>query len=320
MSSFKKATKSQAKLHMVLSGASGSGKTETSLGIGTNLGKRVAVIDTEMGSAAKAASRYNFDVCEVTGDYDPRKLIKLLSEAGECYDVLIVDSLTHFWNGTPNGFLDLVEQEGKRMTASGKKVDSFASWKQISPIYNAMVHAILSCKAHTICTVRSKMAYDRTNGKVTKIGLEPEMREGFTYEMDIEGILNENHDLVIGKTRCAELDGKLFHKAGKDLADILNRWLSDGEINLHDTPPPTVPPPGDMPAIPRPPEMPSSTVLVDAFERRLHAAKENSDALKLIAAEASVAHKENRINKQEFLDLGKVYTEMLPRKSQTVST
>ena len=52
MGSFKKATKSQAKLRMAITGPSGSGKTYTALSVGMPLGK-IAVIDTERESRQK---------------------------------------------------------------------------------------------------------------------------------------------------------------------------------------------------------------------------------------------------------------------------
>src|SRR5437868_1621038 len=52
---FKKATRKQARLRMALIGPAGSGKTFTALKIAHYLGKRIAVLDTERGSASKYA-------------------------------------------------------------------------------------------------------------------------------------------------------------------------------------------------------------------------------------------------------------------------
>ena len=49
---FKKATKAAAKLRLGLIGPAGSGKTMTALRVAHGLGGRVAVIDTERGSAS----------------------------------------------------------------------------------------------------------------------------------------------------------------------------------------------------------------------------------------------------------------------------
>lgn len=52
MSLFKKAERKQAKLRLGLVGPAGSGKTFSALQIASGLGGKVAVIDTERGSAS----------------------------------------------------------------------------------------------------------------------------------------------------------------------------------------------------------------------------------------------------------------------------
>jgi hypothetical protein len=230
---FKKATKAQAKLRMAVHGPSGSGKTRSALEVARHLGKRIALVDTERGSASKYANLVEFDVQEVYDNYHPNRAIKAMDEAAaEAYDVLIVDSLSHFWNG-PGGFLELVDEEVKKMRARGGKADSFAAWKEIDPIYRRLMQAILACPMHVIVTMRAKQEYvkeqdDRGKTTIRKVGMAPEMRDAAQYEFDVEGMLDIDHNLVIGKTRCDELDGKVFNKPGREVAEILKRWLSDG--------------------------------------------------------------------------------------------
>ncbi len=291
---FQKATKKQAKLRMCLSGGSGSGKTYSALKIAKYLGTSIALIDTEHGSATKYSDMVDvppFDVCEVTKDYHPDNFMKALEYAAARYDVVICDSLTHFWNG-PNGFLDLVDKEAKKMQARGGKADSFAAWKSITPLYNNMVQAILSSPAHVIVTLRAKQEYSKEGGKVTKLGVAPEMRDGFQYELDVEGLIDQEHNLLIGKTRCPGLDGKLFHKPGKEVADILTAWLSDG-----------APAPERVEAPPPPVE--DSSVFND-FITQLNQAGDH-ETLKTIAALASVASAEKRLSAAQFATLGNHY-------------
>ena len=63
---FTRATKRNAKLRLALLGPAGSGKTFSSLRIATALcpGGRIALIDTEHGSASKYAKEFTFDACE----------------------------------------------------------------------------------------------------------------------------------------------------------------------------------------------------------------------------------------------------------------
>lgn len=94
---FKKATKSQIKIRLALSGASGSGKTFSALAIAQHLGDNIALIDTEHGSASRYADRFTFDTCELN-DHHPAKYIEAIKAAESAsYEVIIIDSLSHAW-------------------------------------------------------------------------------------------------------------------------------------------------------------------------------------------------------------------------------
>src|SRR5690242_19965331 len=109
---------------MALVGPSGSGKTYTALKIATNLvpSGKVALIDTERGSASKYAKLFKFDVLELR-NYHPEAYIKAIKAAADNgYDVLIIDSLSHAWNGD-GGVLSIVDKKGGR----------FDAWKDVTP-------------------------------------------------------------------------------------------------------------------------------------------------------------------------------------------
>jgi len=92
---FKKATKSQSRLRLALVGVSGSGKTYSSLAIATQLGKKIAFIDTEHGSAALYSDFFNFDVLELAPPFTAARFVSAIQAASaEKYDVIIVDSLS----------------------------------------------------------------------------------------------------------------------------------------------------------------------------------------------------------------------------------
>lgn len=232
---FKKATKEQAKLRMAIHGPSGAGKTFSALSIATALvdnGSRVALLDTERGSASKYADRFDFDVVEVFDNYHPQRAIDVIDGAARAgYGALIVDSGTHFWNGL-GGFLALVDEEAKKAAARGGKFDTFGAWKKVDPIYQSLIQKITGAPLHVIFTLRAKQAYEKDDSsgktKIQKLGMAPQMRDDFQYEFDVEGMLNIEHQLAIGKTRCDALDGRVFDKPGRDVADILRAWLSDG--------------------------------------------------------------------------------------------
>ena len=238
-SGFKKATRKQAKLRAVYAGPSGAGKTFSALAITRGLvgpSGRIAVVDTENKSASKYVGEPeigDFDVMEVLKDYNPKRLIDAIAEAEkEGYDAVVVDSITHFWNG-PGGMLELVDYEVKRMKANGQKPDSFAAWKAVDPVYMRVLDAIKGCSVHFSGTLRAKTDYEKQTDekgktKITKHGMAPQIRDGFEYEFDLEGMINMDHVLTIGKTRCRALDGRFFEKPGQDVADMLLAWLNDG--------------------------------------------------------------------------------------------
>lgn len=216
---FKKATKTNLKLRLALSGVSGAGKTYTGLAIASYLGSSVAVIDTEHGSASRYADRFNFDVCELT-EFHPIKYIEAINEAArQGYEVILVDSLTHAWFAQ----LEIV----------GQAKNSFTAWGPINQIERKLINTIVGCPAHIICTMRSKTEWDTSQvnekGKMLpkKIGTAPVQREGIQYEFDVFGEITQEHILHITKSRCFDLQDKSFANPGRDIAEILLTWLTD---------------------------------------------------------------------------------------------
>jgi energy-coupling factor transporter ATP-binding protein EcfA2 len=225
---FKRAVKSQAKARIGLIGPSGSGKTYTALLLAQAMGERIAVIDTEYGSASKYADEFQFDTLELA-NFHPQNYIDGIKAAGQAgYDVIIIDSLSHAWAGS-RGALELADKGALKY--SGNR---FAAWRDVTPLHNKLIEAMLSSPAHLIATMRSKMDYIQTQdskGKtiIRKVGMAPIQRDGMEYEFDIVGDLDIDHNLIISKTRCRALDGVVINKPGKELAETVKAWLSDGE-------------------------------------------------------------------------------------------
>lgn len=217
---FKRATISQIKIRLALSGAAGSGKTFSSLAIASHLSKRIAVIDTERGSSSRYADLFNFDVCELA-HHHPSKYIEAIETAEhEGFEVIIIDSLTHAWYAE----LELVDQAK----------NSFSAWKDVRPLERKLIDTIVKSNAHIIATMRSKTEWDTTpvNGKMQpkKIGTAPIQTSGIEYEFDIAGELSAEHILYISKSRCPGLQDTSWHKPKLDFAYQLRAWM--GEVWL----------------------------------------------------------------------------------------
>lgn len=222
---FVKATKHKSRARLALMGPSGSGKTYTALAIAQGLGKKIAVIDTEHGSAAKYSDLFSFDVCELHS-FSPSDYIQAIRSAAD-YDVLIIDSISHEWQGK-NGCLDLVSQN-----SSGPTDKNYFAWGKVTPQHNEFVEALLALPAHLIATIRVKMDYaiqinDKGKPSPVKVGLAPVQRDGVEYEFDVLAQIDQEHVLTITKTRYSALDGGVYAKPGKELGEQIGLWLNEG--------------------------------------------------------------------------------------------
>jgi hypothetical protein len=232
---FQKAVKSQKKLRLAFDGPSGSGKTLSALRCARGLvgpAGRIGVIDTERKSASLYAKKIEggFDSGALEGEFRPRNYVEAIESAAEAgYDVIVIDSLSHAWNAT-GGALDLVD----RKTAASRSKSAFSEgWREVTPEHNAMVNAMLQCKAHVIVTMRTKVEYvleENEHGKKVPVkkGMAPVQREGLEYEFDGVLDLDQSHRAIPSKTRAEFLDGQVIPLVTEKLGEQFRAWLEDG--------------------------------------------------------------------------------------------
>jgi len=239
---FTKATKRKVKARFAIDGPSGSGKTYTALVAATVLaeGGKIAVIDTEHGSASLYSDIFTFDVLELD-NFNPENYTNAIQAAEKAgYAVIVVDSLSHAWEGE-GGALDMADDATRRM----KSPNSYTAWKEVTPIHRKMVDAMLGSPAHIVATMRSKMEYvqekDNTSGKtvIRKVGMAPVQRQGMEYEFTLVGDMDIDHTIVISKSRCPALADAVEKKPGKDFFKRFLDWLNSGAPEAPTPPPPT---------------------------------------------------------------------------------
>lgn len=238
---FAPATKAGAKARVAVQGVSGSGKTWTGLSIAHGLaqGERFAVIDTERGAASLyvGINGIQFDVLQMHR-YDPRDLGKALTAAAQArYPVVFVDSLSHFWKGT-DGTLDQVERAATRY-----KGNTFAGWKDGTPIQNEMIDALLDYPGHVVVTMRSHTEWvlqDNEKGKKEpkQMGMRAEQRKGVEYEFGLVASMDLDNTLTVLKSRCPVLHKRVIPEpsGAVDIAKPLLDWLADGAVPVDPTP------------------------------------------------------------------------------------
>ena len=235
---FTKATKAEAKARIAVTGPSGSGKTYSALAWATELAKggKIAVIDTERDSAKLYADKFEFDTLSMSAPYHPDRLVEVLKVAeAEGYAVVVIDSLTHFYNGA-GGLLEIVDLAGAKANGNG-----FAGWKTATPIQQKMVDTLLAFNGHIISTMRSKTEYtlekdDRGRTTPRKVGMAPIQRDGIEYEFTLVLEMDTDHRTIIGKTRCEALADKVFPaNRGVEAAQVFGNWLSSGDPIITET-------------------------------------------------------------------------------------
>jgi hypothetical protein len=194
-----KASRKQVKLRLGLSGASGFGKTYSALLLAfgmTNDWSKIAVIDTENESASLYSDLGEYNTIPLKAPFTPERYteaIKACEEGG--MEVIIIDSITHEWNGV-GGCLDIQSELGGQ----------YQHWAKVTPRHNAFIASILQSDCHIITTVRRKQDYDMvkdgTKTKVVKVGTKEETREGFEYELTLNlEFLNDKHLVKASKDR-----------------------------------------------------------------------------------------------------------------------
>lgn len=234
---FRPATKEKAKARMAIQGPSGSGKTWTGLATADGLGEKFAVIDTERGAASKyvGINGLAFDVLQLQ-TFDPRQLVRALAAAASRgYGTVLIDSLSHFWSGT-EGTLDQVEKAKSKYGGN-----SFAGWKDGTPLQNEMIDALLTYPGHVIATMRSHTEWviqenDRGRREPVAMGMRAEQRKGVEYEFDVVASMDRDNVLTVLKSRCPSLHRQVIAEPnGADLARQLLEWLNDGAAGVDPT-------------------------------------------------------------------------------------
>lgn len=221
---FKKAERKQAKLRLALAGPSGSGKTYSALLLAMGLGGRIAVIDTEHGSASLYADLVDFDAMELHAPYSPERYIDAITAAEQAgYETLIIDSYSHEWTGS-GGCLE----QNETVAHQKFRGNTWAAWNETTPRHRKLTDKILTSSMHIICTMRSKTETVQGEGKkILKLGMKSEQRDGTDYEFTV--VLDLTHD---GHTATASKDRtKLFDQPELISADTGRRllaWLNSG--------------------------------------------------------------------------------------------
>ncbi|MDE5482778.1 ATP-binding protein [Elizabethkingia meningoseptica] len=214
----------KAKIKMALQGSAGAGKTFSALllaqGLTNGNFSKVAIIDTENGSADLYAHLGNYNVLPLTPPFTPEvyiKAIEICEQAG--MEVIILDSISHCWD-------ELLDFHSR---LAG---NSFTNWNKVTPRQKAFVDKLLQANAHIIATMRTKQDYvlNQKDGKYIpeKVGLKAVQKDGLDYEFTLVFDVDIKHYVTISKDRTGLFMGKPeFIIASETGSKILN-WCNNG--------------------------------------------------------------------------------------------
>lgn len=224
-----KATRKKTKLRLNISGPAGSGKTYSALLMAYGLvgnWEKIAVIDTENGSASLYEHLGAFNTIDLAPPFSPERYIQAIDTciaAGiEC---IIIDSSTHEWSGA-GGCLEINDALAKAKF----KGNTWSAWSETTPRHDRFVNKVLQSPVHIITCTRSKMETVLTDDrKVKKVGMKDMQRDGWEYELTVSLQLDrDTHTATASKDRT-----ELFEKSdpfiiSEGTGKMIKEWCEKG--------------------------------------------------------------------------------------------
>lgn len=226
----RKSERSKAKIKMALQGPSGSGKTMSALLLAQGLTNgdmsKIAVIDSENGSANLYAHLGSYSVLGLENPHSPERYIQAIDVCLKSgIEVIIIDSTSHCWDFLIDYHASLPG-------------NSFTNWSKITPMQKSFVDKILQCNAHVIATMRVKQDYviSEKNGKMVpeKVGLKAIQRDEISYEFTIVFDIDSKHFATASKDRTLLFEGKpqflINTHTGKKILEWCNSTITKQEL------------------------------------------------------------------------------------------
>jgi hypothetical protein len=159
---FRKATRQGIKLLIGLFGKSGGGKTRTALELARGIvgpSGRIGLIDSERGRGSIFADIVpgGYEVMDLEA-FTPEDYVAAFQSAQALVDILVIDSLTHEWNGE-HGVLELQEEQLQCMAGNDYKkreACKMAAWIQPKMRHNKLIRELLRSSIPVIFCLRGK--------------------------------------------------------------------------------------------------------------------------------------------------------------------
>ena len=239
----KKAERKGSKVFVQLAGLSDSGKTYSAIQLARGLvgekGK-IGFIDTEQRRASHYADvAGGFDVIDMTAPFSPENYIKAtktFKDAG--FDCLIIDSMSHEWDGI-GGVLNMAEEQ---KSSKGYALKGQAKWLKPKLEHKKMMNFLLQSDMHIICCYKCKEPMEEkiVDGKKVYVKMpmtiitEPDAQH--KYDVTISMLMSLKTYLPT-VSKCPEplqylFDGK--SKISTETGKGIVKWLNTPQRSVDD--------------------------------------------------------------------------------------
>jgi hypothetical protein len=231
----RKAQREGARMVLGLAGQSGDGKTLTALylawGLANYDSSKVGFLDTEnrRGSLyANSLQDANGKVHEfLIGDLYPPFTPERYSEAIQAFvdagvEVLVIDSVTHEWEGT-GGCEEIARSTTKKT----------ADWLQAKARHKGFVNQLLQSPLDVICCIRAREKTDFTNpARPQSMGVQPIQEKNFMFEMTASLMMHDkgwNQTILKCPEELLPILGRQQGYIGPQDGKALREWRDGGK-------------------------------------------------------------------------------------------
>lgn len=230
----RKAQREGARMVIGLAGQSGSGKTYSAIqlayGLAGGNGDKVGFLDTEnrRGSLYADIVSDPFLIGGLYAPFSPQRYIDAILEFQKVgVEVLVIDSVSHEWEGT-----------GGCEEIAGSSSNKVIGWANAKAQHKRFMNTLLQCDMHIIACIRAREKIDFSAPKNPRpLGVQPICEKNFMFEMTAslmmydggrqQGVMKCPADLVpiLGRQR-----GFITQEDGKALREWVSgaRQLDDG--------------------------------------------------------------------------------------------
>lgn len=184
----RQAKREGARIVIGIAGVSGSGKTYTALqlafGLAKRQGSKVGFLDTEnrRGSLYADSLPQPFLIGDLYAPFSPQRYIDAILEFQKAgVEVLVIDSVTHEWEGV-GGCEEIANNTSGRI----------ANWKLAKAEHKRFMNALLQSNMHVIVCIRARDKVDFSDPKNPRpLGVQPIQEKNFMFEMTASVMMHD---------------------------------------------------------------------------------------------------------------------------------